>query len=328
MGRVLFMTLKAIILAAGKGSRMKSDTLKVLHDVAGKAVLEHVVDTVLSSHVNEIFVVVGHQADLVKKRIQNPKIKFVHQEEQLGTGHAVMQVAPYLDSNEDETLVILAGDCPLIELATLQNLLNIHLESNAEASILSTEMQDPGSYGRILRGKMGTVIGIKEAKDCTEEELKITEINTGIYAFQKRALCDALKLITTDNNQHEYYLTDAIHILKEKGSVVEAYCAEDSDQAIGINTRMDLAKINQIIYQKNNSRLMQDGVTIIDPASTFIDSTVSVGQDTIIHPFTTLTGKTTIETGGKIGPYTYIKDSFLSVGSVVEPFSKLINHHV
>jgi bifunctional UDP-N-acetylglucosamine pyrophosphorylase/glucosamine-1-phosphate N-acetyltransferase len=237
-----------------------------------------------------------------------------------------MQVEPFLNGS-DGPLVILAGDCPLIELETLQNLVSMHKESNADASILSTEMAEPGSYGRILRGKMGTVVGIKEAKDCTPDEYEITEINTGIYVFQRSALSDALKLITTNNNQQEYYLTDVIHILKEKGAVVEAYCTEDSDQAIGINTRMDLAKINQIIYQKNNVRFMQEGVTIIDPSNTFIDSTVSIGQDTIIFPFSVITGKTNIGCGVKIGPHVYIKDSVISQGTEIDPFSKLIAHH-
>ena len=316
------MRLRAIILAAGKGTRMKSEMLKVAHKVAGKPIVNFVIETVREVGADQIYLVIGHQADLVKD-ITEPyrPISYVYQEEQLGTGHAVMQVGPHIEVIDEEHIIVLAGDCPLISPETLRHLLAIHQESNATATILTTKMEDPGSYGRILRGQMGTVMGIREAKDCSKKELGIKEINTGIYCFKTQELFDSLKLITNENNQHEYYLTDIIHILKNKGDVIEAYCTQDSNEAIGINTRMDLAQINRIIYDRNNKYFMQEGVTIIDPTTTFIDSTVKIGQDTIIHPFTMITGETIIGSDCKIGPSCYIKNGKIKDKTIVQPFT-------
>lgn len=295
------MLKKAIILAAGKGSRMKSDTLKVLHKVAGKPVLQYVVDAVNACGIDEIYIVIGHQGEQVEAAINDKKVTFVEQKEQLGTGHAVMQVLPHLTDAADATILVLAGDCPLISPDTIAELLKMHAESKAKATILSTEMEDPASYGRILRTEKGKVTGIKEAKDCSVEELKIKEINTGIYAFEKQSFIDSLSKITTNNSQGEYYLTDVIHILKDKKEVVDAYCTPDPDQAVGINTRMDLAKINQILYQQTNRKHMENGVTLVDPASIFIDADVIIGQDSIIEPFNVIRGTT------KIGEAVHIK---------------------
>ncbi len=314
------MALKAIILAAGKGTRMKSDLLKVLHHVAGKPILNHVLDTVLSLNIEEVFMVVGHQADQVRANITHPNVTFVKQEAQLGTGHAVMQVQPYLPRPEDQ-VIILAGDCPLIEDETLRDLLAIHSESNASATILTAHMHDPGTYGRIIRGQMGTVLGIKEAKDCDVIEKKITEINTGVYAFEVGSLFESLSCITPENTQNEYYLTDVIRVLKERGQTVDAYCTDNVDQVIGINTRMDLAKINTIVHEKTNLHWMQEGVTIIDPATTFIDSTVRIGPDTIIHPFSLLQGSTVIEARCHIGPHAFLKNAHLKEGDRIAPFT-------
>jgi bifunctional UDP-N-acetylglucosamine pyrophosphorylase/glucosamine-1-phosphate N-acetyltransferase len=311
------MKTKAIILAAGKGSRMKSDTLKVLHNVAGKPILQYVVDAVSKCGVDEIFVVIGHQAEKVKSQVKGKNLTFITQTEQLGTGHAVMQVEPYIGTKEHSTIIVLAGDCPLINPETISSLLERHRESNASVSILSTKMKDPATYGRILRGRMGTVVGIKEAKDCTKEELEINEINTGIYAFHQEALCDSLKLITTNNAQQEYYLTDVIHIIKSKGDVVEALCIPDSDQAVGINTRMDLAKINEIIYQNTNINLMKNGVTIVDPKTTYIDGTVEIGQDTIIEPSVVIKGSTTIGKNVTIQSFSYIENAIILDDTIV-----------
>lgn len=302
------MAVKAIILAAGKGTRMKSEMLKVAHSVAGKPIINYVIDTVKSLGVDEVILVIGHQAELIQEITSYANAKYVLQKEQLGTGHAVMQVEPILNLSQNDTLIVLAGDCPLIEADTLANLLDIHKESNSCATILTTIMDDPGNYGRILRGKMGTVMGIKEAKDCSPDELKIDEINTGIYCFQAKELFYALHQITNQNAQKEYYLTDVIHILKNKGDTIDAFCTNNVNEVIGINTRMDLAHINRIIYDQTHLRLMQEGVTIIDPATTFIDSTVKIGIDTIIYPFTVLQGKTNIGQNCAIGPFTFLKD--------------------
>lgn len=315
------MSLDVIILAAGKGTRMKSDTLKVLHQVAGKPILQYVVDTVLKCDVDHIYLVVGHQEDKVKELIRHPKISYVRQEKQLGTGHAVLQVEPHIKNHTKSDIFVLAGDCPLIEETTLSALLAIHQESSSRATVLTTKLENPASYGRILRGRMGTMIGIKEAKDCTPEELAIQEINTGVYVFDSHALFRGLKKITTSNSQQEYYLTDVIHILKDEDQAVEAYCTSDSSQAIGINTREDISKTNKILYTRNNIRFMQDGVTIIDPDTTFIDSTVKIGQDTVVFPFCNILGNTVIGANCEVGPQAYIKDGYIEAGSVVPPFT-------
>ena len=313
----------AIILAAGKGTRMKSDKLKVLHQVAGKPIVSYVVDTVLELGFDEVLLVIGHQADEIKKQIQHPKVKFVIQEEQLGTGHAVMQAKPHLDKSPDNQVMVLAGDCPLITKQTLSELINTHNETNAEATILSTVVDDAANYGRILRGEMGSVIGIKEAKDCTKKELAIKEINTAIYMFQEKELVDSLGKISTNNKQGEYYLTDVIHILKEAGKAVSAYITEDADQTIGVNTRMDLSMINKVIYQRHNLELMKNGVTIIDPDTTFIDQHVQIGQDTVINPFTIIQGKTTIGKHSNIGPNSVIINATLDDNTSLPAFTKI-----
>jgi len=315
------MGLHAIILAAGKGTRMKSDILKVAHRVAGKPIVEYVLDTVRSLGVDEVYMVVGHQAELIQNALAHKQMTYVTQSEQLGTGHAVMQVSPYFPPKTTDSVIVLAGDCPLISEATLRNLLAVHTESNAAATILTTVMNPPGSYGRIQRGKMGRVAGIKEAKDCTPQELEIREINTGVYVFNAGQLFATLPELSTNNAQGEYYLTDVIHLLKGRGKAIEAYCTPDSDQAIGINTRMDMAKINSIIYQNNNQILMQEGVTIVDPASTFVDSTVKIGRDTIINPFTVIRGNTTIGHNSQIGPHAVLTNCQIAHDSVVPPFS-------
>ena len=317
------MKLSVIILAAGKGTRMKSEILKVIHQVAGKPIVNYVVDTVLKLGVHQIYMVVGHQAESVKRQFSSDLITFVEQKEQLGTGHAVMQVAPKL-SPEDETIIVMAGDCPLIQLETLRSLLEKHVESNSSATILTTNMDDPSTYGRILRGKMRTVIGIKEFKDCSNEEKEIKEINTGVYCFKKEDLVNSLKQINRNNTQNEYYLTDVIHILKDQGKHVSAYCTPYSNQALGINTRMDLAKISSIIYQQNNQYFMQEGVTIIDPATTFIDSTVKIGHDTIVYPFSMILGNTVIGKDCQVGPNAFVQNSTIEDHSLIPAFSNLV----
>jgi bifunctional UDP-N-acetylglucosamine pyrophosphorylase / glucosamine-1-phosphate N-acetyltransferase len=310
--------IDAIILAAGKGTRMKSDLLKVAHHVAGKPVVNYVVDTVQDIGVSTIYMVIGHQAESIKELLPSKNIEFVLQKEQLGTGHAVMQVGNIYPASES-TVLILAGDCPLIKPETLHSLINMHVESNSAATVLTTNMKDPALYGRILRGEMGTVLGIKEAKDCNKDELKITEINTGVYAFKSSFLFENLKKLNTNNKQGEYYLTDILHILKKSGDPVSAYCVDDEKQAIGINTRLDLAKSNKVIYQRNNLHFMTEGVTILDPDSTFIDSTVSIGKDTIINPFTVIKGNSKIGSHCTVGSHCYLENVTIENNTTVTP---------
>ena len=316
------MSRYAIILAAGKGTRMKSSLLKVAHDVAGKPIVEYIIDTVRALGSEQTYLIVGHQADMMKERFNGSDITHVMQEEQLGTGHAAQQVDTYL-AGKKGTVIVLAGDCPLIQKETLEKLITKHQESNAACTILSTKMDEPAKYGRILRGPMGSVIGIREAKDCSSEELAIQEINTGVYAFNVDDLFTSLKEVKTENAQGEYYLTDVIEILKAKGKPVSGYCMDDPDEAIGINTRMDLAKTNAVIYKRNNQKFMEEGVTIKDPRTTFIDSTVQIGIDTIIEPFSVIKGETKIGQNCRIGSHTRIENREIKEGETVAPHSNL-----
>lgn len=302
------MSLNAIILAAGKGTRMKSEKVKVIHKAAGKPIINYVTDTVLNLGVDNIYLIVGHQAELVKEITQHPKMTHVLQTEQLGTGHAVMQVEPHLTPSPKDLILILAGDCPLISEATLNALIARHNERKVAGTVLTTEMPEPGSYGRIIRDENGNVLAIREAKDCSPEELKIREINTGGYCFQSDLLFAALKKVTPNNSQKEYYLTDVLQILKQDGHTIAAHCTTDNDEAIGINTRMDLAYINTLIYQRCNTRLMIEGVTIVDPKTTYITPGVKIGPDTIVHPCTMITGNSVIGANCEIGPHVLLED--------------------
>ena len=300
------MTIKketnAIILAAGKGSRMKSETIKVLHDVAGKSILGHVLDAVTLS-CDQLYVVVGYQANAIKSKFLDKNIQFVEQNEQLGTGHAVDQVIPSLNSQIDSNTIVLAGDCPLIQSSTLEQLFETHQNNNAAVTILTTHMKNPHGYGRILRDNNQTVLGIKEQKDCSDHELKITEINSGIYVFKTDLLINNIKKITPNNKQAEYYLTDMIQILQKQNEKIETVILDDENEISGVNTRADLAHINKTIYQNNNVYHMSCGVTIIDPSSTFIDSDVLIGMDTVIHPFSVIRTGSVIGKGCHIGPF-------------------------
>jgi bifunctional UDP-N-acetylglucosamine pyrophosphorylase/glucosamine-1-phosphate N-acetyltransferase len=317
------MNVNAIILAAGKGSRMKSAYSKVLHKIAGKPILQYVVDAAQSASASNCYVIVGHQKELVQERITGENIQYVAQEDQLGTGHAVMQVADIIDQESESLTVVLAGDCPLIEAETVENLLASHKENNSKCTILTAKLEDPARYGRILRGKMGSVLGIREAKDCSSDELNVNEINTGVYVFDTKALFEALKEITNNNAQNEYYLTDVVHILKHKGYAISAYVTQKVDQILGVNTRMDLAKIHEIIFERNNQHFMEEGVTIVDPGTTFIDSTVTIGTDTVIRPFTIIQGDTVIGEHSEVGPHAAIRNQNLPKDSVIKPFENL-----
>tara|TARA_B100000427_G_scaffold95777_1_gene78897 strand:- start:8268 stop:9029 length:762 start_codon:yes stop_codon:yes gene_type:complete len=241
----------AIILAAGKGTRMKSDVLKVLHHVAGKPMLAYVLNAVQSCAPN-IYVVVGHQSDNVRSIFTNNSLTFVEQTEQLGTGHAVQQVIPYLQNSAAEHTLILAGDCPLIQKSTLESLLDTHCQTKAAATILTTHMTDPFGYGRILRSEHNHISGIKEQKDCSDDQAKITEINSGIYVFNTSLLLNYISQLQSNNTQKEYYLTDIIHILTDNGHTISGMITDDSNEIIGINTPTDLAKVNDILLSKNN----------------------------------------------------------------------------
>lgn len=297
----------AVILAAGQGTRMKSRLYKVLHSVCGKPMVQHVVDQISLVGVDETVVVVGHGAEKVKDQLGN-NITYVLQEDQLGTGHAVMQAEPVLKNKEGVTIV-LCGDTPLITKETMESLLEFHAEHKAKATILTAKATDPTGYGRIVRDSQGAVLRIVEHKDATDEERMITEINTGTYCFDNAALFEALKHVGNTNVQGEYYLPDVIEILQNQGELIAAFQTASFEETLGVNDRVALASAESIMKNRINETHMRNGVTLIDPTNTYIGAEVTIGTDTVIKPGTVLSGKTMIGDNCEIGPNTEIIDS-------------------
>lgn len=297
----------AVVLAAGQGTRMKSKLYKVLHPVCGKPMVEHVVDHIRDLDVTKIVSIVGHGAEKVKEQLGD-KSEYVLQEEQLGTAHAVQQAETLLGDLEGTTIVI-CGDTPLIRPETMKALLEHHQQQAAKATILTAVAENPTGYGRILRNEEGHVEQIVEQKDATVEQQKVTEINTGTYCFNNKALFETLKLVKNDNAQGEYYLPDVIEILKQQGEIVSAYISDDFSENLGVNDRVALSQAEEIMRARINEAHMRNGVTIINPANTYIGADVTIGSDTIVYPGTLLEGQTVIGEDCYIGPNSHIVDS-------------------
>jgi len=297
----------AIVLAAGKGTRMKSKLYKVLHPVCGKPMVQHVVDHVKSVGVHTVVTVVGHGAELVKTQL-GENSEYALQAEQLGTAHAVIQAAPLLKDKEGTTLVI-CGDTPLITPETIQALFEEHERLQAKATILTAHLEDSTGYGRIIRSIDGSVQRIVEHKDATSDELTIQEINTGTYCFDNKALFEVLNDVNNDNSQGEYYLPDVIELLKAKDETVAAYKTPNFDETLGVNDRYALSFAETLMRKEINKKHMLNGVTIIDPLSTYISADTVIGSDTILYPGTMIYGNSKIGSDCTIGPNTEIIDS-------------------
>ena len=301
--------LLAVVLAAGKGTRMKSTLPKVLHRIGGKPMVEHVLDAATKAGAKRSVVVVGFGGEKVEETL-GTKAEYVVQSEQLGTGHAVMQVSPRLQ-DFDGTIMVLCGDTPLLRGETLAQLFAEHQKSKASATVLTACVVDPTGYGRVIRDASGQVLKIVEQKDANEQERAVNEINTGIFCFQRAALFDALSQITCNNAQGEYYLTDVLAILASNQSNVQAVQVDDYEETLGINSRQQLAVAEKILRRRKLVDLMDNGVTIMDIDSTFIDEEVCIGPDTIIYPFTWIEGATKIGTGCEVGPNSRIQNSII-----------------
>ncbi|MEA4892339.1 MAG: bifunctional UDP-N-acetylglucosamine diphosphorylase/glucosamine-1-phosphate N-acetyltransferase GlmU [Peptococcaceae bacterium] len=308
----------AVILAAGMGTRMKSALPKVLHPVAGKPMLLHVVDALKEAGVDEIIAVLGHGSDQVEKVLEG-QAGWVYQKEQLGTGHAVLQALPRLLEYGEGDCLVVCGDTPLLTGQTLGRLRQIHRESGFQATILTALMADPKGYGRIIRGsdQQAPVLAIVEEKDADPAEKQIREVNTGAYCFDISWLREALQDLKPANAQGEYYLTDVISFLNKKGQKVGACQAADPEETMGINDRLQLSRAQEYMTRRILEQHMLNGVTIEDPSSTFVEPGVVIGRDAVLCRGTVLTGNTRVGENCLIGPWTRINDSVIQEGAKI-----------
>ena len=329
--------LHVVILAAGKGTRMKSDRPKVLHTIAGRTLLDRVLTTAGALAPATTTIVVGHGADDVQQAVEpRPDRHFIVQEPQLGTGHALLQTAPILRGLRG-TVVLLSGDVPLLTSATLEGLVQTHTDADAAATVLTANVERPYGYGRIVRTQ-GRITRIVEERDASPAQRQILEINSGIYAFDLEPLFDSLDKIGADNAQNEYYLPDLVSIYRRRRRVVTTFTLPDAIEIRGINSRTELAEVSAMVRQQKNEELMAAGVTLIDPATTYIDTDVTIGRDTVIHPCVFIEGGTTIGSAceihagarivnSRIGDRVVIRnhcvitDSSIATGAQIGPFA-------
>lgn len=311
----------AIVMAAGKGTRMKSKNSKLVQKIYGKEIVKRAVENAQKAGVKDIIAVVGYKKEEVMK-VLGDNIKYAFQDEMLGTGHAVMQAKEYLKGKKGKVLV-LNGDVPLIRPETLNKLIEKSIENKEYATLLTAIYDDPTGYGRIVRDEGGNIEGIVEEKDTTKEQRKITEINAGIYCFDIEALIEALDKITPNNKQSEYYITDVIKIMNDKGLKTGAVLVEDNTEILGINDRVQLGILTKVLQMRVNTELMKKGVTIEDTNTTYIYDDVEIGMDTVIHPNTTIKSGVVIGEDCEIGPNSYIREGCklankVKIGSFVE----------
>ena len=303
--------IATIILAAGNGTRMKSELVKVLHPILGLPMLFYPIELSLKGiKAEKTIVVVGHQADRIQGMFKNFKIDIALQKKQLGTGHAVLQAIPFLQSFSG-TVLILCGDVPLVELETLRSFIDTYKENGSTLSVLTAVVEKPFGYGRILRNSEGWLEKIVEEKDASEKERMIREINTGIFCVKAPFLMEGLREIGKENAQGEYYLTDLVEVAKKRGLRCSAHIVADPVEVMGINTRVDLAMANEVLRQKKLKDLMLSGVTVVDPKTTYVDRTVEVGKDSILYPNCHLQGKTKIGERCIIEPNSKVSDSLI-----------------
>ena len=310
----------ALILAAGQGKRIKSNLPKVLHKVCGKEMVKHVIDTVKKAEIQDINLIIGKGAELVEEKTKDTGVTYSLQAEQLGTGHAVKCAKKFLE-NKSGVVAVFTGDTPLIKQSTVESLINDHINNKNAATILTAMVDDPTGYGRIVRDESGKVLKIVEHKDCNEEELKIKEMNSAIYCFDIELLFKSLDKLNNNNKQGEYYLTDVIGILKDEGYSIGAVVT-DIEETIGVNSRVQLAEAEEILRNRINTIHMENGVTLIDPKTTYIGADVEIGKDTIIYPNNILEGNTVIGENCLLYQNSRIKDSV--IGNEVDIQSSVI----
>lgn len=307
----------AIILAAGRSTRMVTDLPKVLHEVCGRPMLAYVVDACRAAGIERIICVVGYQKDTVIESFRDePSITWVEQKEQKGTGHAAMVCRDAL-AGFDGNLVVIAGDMPLVRTETLALLVQRHEKERSAVTLATALLDNPTGYGRIIRDEYGNLEGIVEEGDCTPEQRKIREVNPSYYCFDKQLLFRALDQVRPDNVKGEYYITDALKILIQAGHRAVAVTAVGAEDAMGINSRQQLAEVGRIMQDRIQTNLMSRGVTIVDPRTTWIDVRAEIGQDTVIYPFTYINGRVKIGKRCVVGPFAYLREGSVLKDDVV-----------
>jgi len=296
--------ITAVVLAAGMGTRMRSGTAKVLHKVGSKTILERVIENLKASDITDIITVVGYDAEKIESSLISKKIKFVKQEKLLGSGDALKQALRCVPKKND--VLVTCGDTPLISSATYRALFQRHSALRADCAVLTSSLPDAGQYGRIVRGADGNIAAIREEKDASSEEKKINEINVGTYCFAREGLEEFISGIKLNKKKKEFYLTDVVDIFVTRGKkVVSAAC--DPEEAIGINSRKDLARVNAVINKKKIESLMEKGVTIVDPETTYIDESAIIGRETVIFPNTVIEEDVEIKSACRIGPFARLR---------------------
>ena len=310
-----------VILAAGLGTRMKSRYAKVLHRAGGRTLIEHTVQTALSVAAPErVFVVVGHQENLVRETVAHLGVRFIHQDRQMGTGHAVLCGRQELEGLGG-LLVVFYGDCPLILPSTIEKLIEHQRAKSGGGTLISTRLPDPTGYGRVVRNGDGNVEAIVEQRAANREQLLLREINAGIYCFDAGLFWQHAGMLTTNNPAGEYYLTDMVEILIREGYPVHAMKVKDSAELLGINNRIELAAVDRTFRERKAKEVMLDGVTIERPETVTIDAQVKIGMDTVIEPFARILGDTVIGENCRIGAHAIVADSTLADEVEIAPFT-------
>ncbi|PKL50173.1 MAG: bifunctional UDP-N-acetylglucosamine diphosphorylase/glucosamine-1-phosphate N-acetyltransferase GlmU [Candidatus Riflebacteria bacterium HGW-Riflebacteria-2] len=308
--------LQALILAAGKGTRMKSELPKVVHPILGKPMVAYVIEAVKAVGCDKVTLIIGYKSELVRNMLTGADVSFVEQPQQMGTGHAVQCFAKEI-ATMPEHLLVVCGDTPLISTSTLRQMIEMHNSQKPAITMMTLNMENPGNYGRILR-KDGKVFAIREARDCSAEELKVKEVNLAVYLFEGQFLKDNIFKLTASNQQKEYYLTDLVELAVQKGLPVVSCIEKDESSTLGINSRQHLADVSAILQQQILDQLMSDGVTITSPQNTFIGPDVNIAPDTVIHPGTMISGRCSIGRDCVVGPNTHISDSTIGNGCNLE----------
>ena len=310
--------ITAVVLAAGKGTRMQSSKAKVLHEVLFVPMIHHVLESLEALKLNRTVVVTGHQQENVQAALSNHTVTFANQDKQLGTGHAVLCAEKKIKKTS-KTVLIICGDTPLIQAQTLQNFIDTHHDCNATLSVMTTHLDNPNNYGRIITDDDDNIICIVEEKDANESALLIKEINAGIYCVDRSFLFAALKQVGTDNKQGELYLTDIVAIANRDELTLRRFICDDAFEVMGVNSRAELSQAHLHLQKRQNNELLMNGITLLSPATTAIEKSVHIKNDTTIHPNVHLSGSTRIGSGCTIGRSSVIKNCTIGENVTIGP---------